>query len=338
MKNRNIALKIAAVLSAVLLTLGGCKAKNAFSSGVKGEKEYKKAETMAIVTTERLRYEEVYSEKVWQAAVDSRGTTFEAALLEQIHAFLREVKLMSAMAKQENLTLSGKEKEQVQLAAAEYRKELGDALAEELSISEKEMEELYTDYWLSEKLVEKLTEDANLEVSDSEAKVITVSQLEISQREAAEELLAKLQEEGADFTAAAKEYAENIEANRQLCRREMGKEYEEEAFSLSEGEISGVIEDSGKFYILKCVDDYDEAATKLNKEKIASEKKNEAFLRRYQSFKGETPLTGEDPIWQEISISKSPRVTADFFEIFEQFCGDEGVSTGDSEWKGSIGG
>ena len=338
MKNRNRALKIAAVLSAVLLTLGGCKAKDVFSSGIKGEKEYKKAETMAIVTTERLRYEKVYSEKVWQAAVDNRGTTFEAALLEQIHAFLREVRLMSAMAKQENLTLSGKEKEQVQLAAAEYRKELGDVLAEELSISEKEMEELYTDYWLSEKLVEKLTEDANLEVSDSEAKVITVSQLEISQREAAEELLAKLQEEGADFTAVAKEYAENIEANRQLCRGEMGKEYEEEAFSLSEGGISGVVEDSGKFYILKCVDDYDEAATKLNKEKIASEKKNEAFLRRYQSFKGETPLTGEDPIWQEISISKSPRVTADFFEIFEQFCGDEGVSNGDSEWKGSIGG
>ena len=42
MKNRNIALKIAAVLSAVLLTLGGCKAKDVFSSGIKGEKEYYK--------------------------------------------------------------------------------------------------------------------------------------------------------------------------------------------------------------------------------------------------------------------------------------------------------
>lgn len=77
----------------------------------KGEKEYGKAETMVIVTTEPLRYEELYSEKIRTAAVDNRGTTFEAIMITQVHDFLRELKVMSLMAGSEKISLSGREKE-----------------------------------------------------------------------------------------------------------------------------------------------------------------------------------------------------------------------------------
>ncbi len=74
----------------------GCGVKETLLSGRKSEREYGKAETMVIVTTERLRYEELYTDKIWDVAVDESGTTFEETLVNQIHDFLKELKTMSA--------------------------------------------------------------------------------------------------------------------------------------------------------------------------------------------------------------------------------------------------
>ena len=101
-------------LSVVVLAAAvvcGCGVKETLLSGRKSEREYGKAETMVIVTTERLRYEELYTDKIWDTVVDESGTTFEETLLSQIHDFLKELKTMSRMADEEKVTLSGKERE-----------------------------------------------------------------------------------------------------------------------------------------------------------------------------------------------------------------------------------
>ncbi len=303
--------------------LYGCSARETLSSGKNGEKEYQRAETMVLVTTERLRYEEVYTEKVWNAAVDNRGTTFETVLLSQIHDFLRELKLMSMMAQEEKITLTSREKEKAKEAAGEYMRALGEAGAKEFGLTEQDMENLFTDYWVSEKLVEQLTEGMNLEVSDSEAKVITVSQIELSDEGRAREVLSRLSEEGADFSSIAKEYSEDPEMKKQIFYGLKGREYEEAAFSLAAGEISEVLEDSGKYYILKCVSDYDESATRTHKEQMIRQRKNEAFYSTYQAFKEEHELTVDEELWGSLSITGSSRVSADFFDIFEAICREQ---------------
>ena len=115
----------AVVLTAVIVC--GCGVKETLLSGRKSEREYGKAETMVIVTTERLRYEELYTDKIWDVAVDESGTTFEETLVNQIHDFLKELKTMSRMADEENVTLSGKERELVKQAAAQYMENLKNA-------------------------------------------------------------------------------------------------------------------------------------------------------------------------------------------------------------------
>ena len=97
MKKRNGQWIAAGGVTAVLtlsLFLGGCGVKEAIFSGGREQKEYGKAETMMIVTSERLRYEELYTSQIWTAAVDNRGTTFESSLLSQIHEFLKELKIL----------------------------------------------------------------------------------------------------------------------------------------------------------------------------------------------------------------------------------------------------
>lgn len=304
----------------ILLCLGGCRSKEALMPEKRGEEEYGRAETMVIVSTERLRYEALYSDKIWTVAVDNRGTTFETALITQIHDFMRELKTMSRMAREEGVELSSREKGLVKEAAEECYRSTGSSLASQWGLEQQSLEMLYTDYWISEKLVERLTENMNLEVSDSEAKVITVSQIEFEDRETANEALVKLMAEGADFSSVSREYSGDREIRKQVFRGLYGSEYEEAAFALPEGEISGILSDSGRYYILKCVDDYDEAATRIRKEQMIRQKKNEAFYGSYQEFKQEMELIEDPALWRDITITGGPASGADFFEIFQRVC------------------
>ena len=257
-------------LSVVVLAAAvvcGCGVKETLLSGRKSEREYGKAETMVIVTTERLRYEELYTDKIWDTVVDESGTTFEETLLSQIHDFLKELKTMSRMADEEKVTLSGKERELAKQAAAQYMKELKN-VGESSEIDKDVVESLYEDYWKTEKLVETLTGSVNLEVSDSEAKVITVDEIVLSDKDQADEALKKVQMEGTDFMTVAKEVSEDQEIEKKISRGLRPEAYEKAAYALATGETSDVIEADGKYYILRCVNDYDEAATKVRKEDL----------------------------------------------------------------------
>lgn len=320
MKNKKRIWKVGVAVMAIAALLAGCSVTEVLSGGNRGEKEYGKAETMVILTTERLRYESVYTEQIWSAAVDEQGTTFDEVLLSQVHDFLIELKNMSNMAEGQNIELTSREKELAAEAAAQYYRTLGSTNADNFGLKQEDVTALYADYWTAEKLVEQLTGGMNLEVSDSEAKVISVSQIELSDREMAEEVCAKAQADGADFNAIAKEYSEDEEIKKQIYRGLMGSGYEAVAFELVEGDVSDVIYDDGKYYILKCVDDYDEEATRIRKEQMVREKKTEAFHTSYQAYKAENPLVADEKMWEELSVTGSPKVEADFFAVFEEIC------------------
>ena len=52
-------------------------------------------------------------------------------------------------------------------------------------------------------MVSELTKDMNLEISDSEAKVITIDQIVLSDGNTAQDVLNQVNEDGADFEAIA---------------------------------------------------------------------------------------------------------------------------------------
>ena len=85
----------AVVLTAVIVC--GCGVKETLLSGRKSEREYGKAESMVIVTTERFRYEELYTDKIWDVAVDESGTTFEETLVTVSYTHLDVYKRQTAI-------------------------------------------------------------------------------------------------------------------------------------------------------------------------------------------------------------------------------------------------
>ena len=219
---------------------------------------------------------------------------------------------MSSMAKEKGIVLTGRENDLVKEAAERYAAESGTESAP--------AETLFADYWLAEKLVEQLTGSMNLEVSDSEAKVITVMQMEFSDLDAADAAYAKLSVDGAAFSTVAREYGETEVLERHIYRGMMGKNYEELVFSLEEGGLSEVFYDGGTYYIVKCINDYDEEATKVRKGEMMRQKKNEAFFAAYGIYKDGIQLAQDEEMWNALSITGVPASQADFFKIYQEVC------------------
>lgn len=178
---------------------------------------------------------------------------------------------------------------------------------------------LYQDYHIANKVVEELTKDMDLEVSDSEAKVISIRQISTSDREKAETAYRRLQEEGSDFSSVSRDVTGVSPEERRIARGEETEVFEKAAFGLETGQISSVVEADGFFYIIQCVNDYDMDATRERKAEIYKERKNWAFQQIYGQFEMENRIVISDEAWSEISFDEGDEtVTANFFSLYQE--------------------
>lgn len=273
---------------------------------------------LVIASTERKRYEDVCTDQIWDVMLAGEDKTFGDYLKSQLRTFLDEMKIMNLMAEERDIRLTPQEQTAMSEAAQEYYGALTAADREHMELTEEEVLELYEDYCMAEKLVQELTEGMNLEVSDSEAKVIVVQEVKTEERQAAETLQAAASEEGADFSALA-EAAGLTVTERSLGRKEESAAYEEAAFSLSAGEVSVPVEKDGSYYVIKCVNEYDREATALHKEQICTNRRQKAFRDLYDSYCQEIRISYSGVSFEKLQM-KTEKVAeeADFFEIYQK--------------------
>ncbi|WP_331671575.1 peptidylprolyl isomerase, partial [Enterocloster asparagiformis] len=106
----------------------------------------------------------------------------------------------------------------------------------------------------------------------------------------------------------------------QMERNQNQSELEKAAFALEQDEISGIVEENGAFYILKCTNAYDEAATAARKKKLAQEKKNNAFQKIYAPFADSHVVVFDEKMWSEIHFEGGEgSTTTNFFELYHSY-------------------
>jgi foldase protein PrsA len=325
MKRKNRWRKLlAAVTGAFLMFTGGC------SQELPGEEEppapqtYTWSQIMVIAVTERNRYEQVYTDRIWDAVMEG-GETFEEYLLDQVRIFMENMKTMTLLAEDQGIVLSTGEQDRVRRLARNYYSELSRTEIEYMGISEEDVAVLYQDYYTANKVVEKLTEGLDLEVSDSEAKVITIREMRLKDRASADLAYGKLQEEGSDFSAVAREVTGASPQERRIGRGEVPEALEEAAFGLASGQVSQVVELEDGFCLIQCVNDYEMDATRERKAQIYKERKNWAFQQIYSQFQSEHKVPIPEEIWAEVTFQGGEDVeTADFFSLYEKEFGTQG--------------
>ena len=193
---------------------------------------YTDAQTMLIIATERNRYRQVYTDQIWNVEVSEDKMPFQTYLLKQIRTFLGEVKSMNLLADEQGLTLTSQEREKLKQLAEDYYNSLTDADKAYTKATRDDVYTMYEAYHRANKLVNELTKDVSLEISDSEAKVIQVQEIAVSNEAKAQELYAKVENEGADFAATARKESENPDIEVSVGRGERDAVYEEPVFAL----------------------------------------------------------------------------------------------------------
>ncbi len=322
-KRGSVRFRIVILLAVTILSMGiltGCESGDTtLSIGKKNEKGYSRAQVMVIAMTEKKRYEEVCTDKIWEVSVGDAGDDFEKYLKNQIRSFMDELKIMNLMAAERGISLTSEERSAMDQAAAEYFRSLPQSVINSVGLTESDVQLIYEDYGLAEKMAAQLTDSVALEVSDSDAKVIHVSQIKTSDESAAEAFRSEVSKENADFKKCA-EAAGFTVTDRTLGRAEESEKYENVAFALSEGEVSQVFQSDNEYYVLKCTDDYDEDETAARKEKIYEERKKIAFQEIYDKFSESISVSYTSGLWDSIDLTAQVEENdADFFEIYEEY-------------------
>lgn len=277
------------------------------------------AQAMLIITTEANRYRTVYTAQIWQVQVGEEES-FQLYLLEQIRTFLKEVKTMNLLADERGIQLTGQEKEQLRQLSSEFYQSLTEADRECIGASEEDVYAMYEAYHRANRLVDEVTKNVDLEISDSEARVMKIQELCLETEESAQEAFQQLSEEGTNFSSVARAIREEGYKEQSVGRGERSAAYETAVFSLEDGQLSQPFADGDSWYLVKCVDSYDEDATLERKERLALQRKNQAFRRIYDTFAGEHPVEIQGSIWENVDLTEMGQsTTVDFFERYQEY-------------------
>lgn len=295
-------------------------------------------EVMVYLTNAQDQYESVFGKEIWERDLD--GVTLEENVKETVLAQLAQIKTMNLLAGQHGVSLDDGEMETVQAAAREYYDSLNDAEIESMQVTKETIETLYAEFALANKVYEYIIKDINPEISDDEARTITVQHILIKTytldgtgkkidytgaareeaRQRAEEVLSLAKKEGSDFEELVLTYSEGEKGTWSFGKGEMNKEFEDVAFELETGEISGIIETEYGYHILKCISTFNREETDANKIKIVEKRREEVFGQEYDAFVSTLTRTLNEELWESVSLNQNEDVgTRDFFDIYNQY-------------------
>lgn len=291
-------------------------------------------EIMVYLTNTQNQYESVYGEQIWEANVN--GITLEQNIKDTALARIAQIKTMNLLAQNYGVELSQHELECVEEAAGLYYDSLNGKEKELMGVDEEIIHQLYAEYALANKVYQFIIRDINPEISDDEARTITVQHVLIKTyaldgngekieytRSAKEDAYARakqvleLAREGTDFEELTQRYNEDSKGTYSFGKGDMEKSFEDAAFNLGTGEISDIVETKYGYHVIKCISTFDRAETDANKIKIVEQRKKEVFGEEYDTFVQSLTRNLNEELWEHVSFIHDTDVkTADFFDIY----------------------
>lgn len=333
------------ILGSIMVTACGEGAKVVFTTGLNknevfriGSETCTLAEIMVYLTNTQNQYESVYGDEVWQISLE--GVTLEENVKEIVLAKIAQIKTMYLLALDRDVALDEEELQKVTSAAREYYNSLNKKEIELMKADIEVIRRLYEEYALAEKVYQHIIQDVNPEISDDEARTITVQHIfwathtedgagnQVGYSEAKkQELYGKVTQVHTmavsgehDFVDLASRYSEDSVITYSFGKGEMDSAYEKAAFSLATGEVSKVIETESGYYIIKCINTFDKEQTDLNKLKIVEERRREIFGQEYEAFVETLVRQLNSDLWEDVELLHDEAVTtADFFDVYSKY-------------------
>ena len=340
--------KLLIVCLSIILCIGsltGCQrqTKLVFTTGLSGNQLFKigsetctMPEIMIYLTTFYNQYADIYGEEMWN--YDFGGVSLENHVKDVVLSKMAQIKIMNLMAEEREIELTKEEEEKVRAAAKNYFEQLETELIEKEKITKDVAEQVFREYTLANKVYSAITESAAMEISDDEARAVTVQVIylknwklkdnektplneseKLKVLKKAKEALVKVNA-GESFELLAAEYGDDKQILKSYARGDVSAQFEEILFSMDEGDVSNVIEYEDGYYIVKCISTMDFEATQKNKLVLMEQRKRKAFSDAYSEIATTTHSQFRDKQWEKLQMREEIHSTdANFFEIYDEF-------------------
>ena len=283
-----------------MLSLSGCvKLPERTIREVPEEVTSYSAEQMYLVLAGRKNeIRDIFTDKIFDVEINDAGEKYSDGVNEMIRDYLEKIHVMTEMCKERDIMLSMSDSKELETAAKEYMEEF-EASGNGYDIRTEDIIRILGDLRLIDMLRTDIIEKADIEVSESDARVMDVIRIEHDTADAANDTLNDINDNpNTDFETIARRNSVNSEIVLQIGRGDSGDTIDEVIFKLEDGEISPVIPCNGKYYIFKCVSGYDEEATAVKKEKMASERQSRAVAMKYEEYAAEHPYELDEEAWK----------------------------------------
>lgn len=288
------------------------------------EKICTKTEFLVWLANMENGYGDTFGNDLFNVKVDENSTVGEK-YKDAVLARLSQIKAMSLMSKSQGIVLSEEEKNNIKTAAEEYYSTLNDIDKMSMNgVKQNTIETIYTDLYLANKVYEKLTQSVNPEISDDEARSVSIksiliktykiddsgNQIKYNSDEMndayrrAFDIYTKIQE-GESFDILAADYNEDNKVLYSFGRGEMPEAIEEAAYNLSEGEVSGIVETEYGYHIIKCVSNFDSEQTDISKSAIVETRREEAFTEEYSRFASTLAIELNEDVYNSITYIRA---------------------------------
>lgn len=313
-------IKCAAVLTAAVFILPSCKGLE-LENKTEQVEEYTKEQAMVIISNERNRYENAYSEDIWKISVDDEGTGFDKLTIQNVKSYLEEIKLLCMLADERGISITSTERDIVRQMTDEYMAGLDEGDLEYIGCTRDDVQKMYTDIFQAEKLINSITGTVDSEISDSEAKVISIQQIVTADEKKAKAILKRIKIDGENFNSMASRYTEDEEIDLKLMRSDNDEDLiTRTAFSLEENEVSNILFKDGLYYIIKCTDGYAEEDTLLRKARLEEAMNNKAVMDIIGPYRNEHNIQFVERFWNNMDFSEPDGSEADdFFDIYNEY-------------------
>jgi len=278
------------------------------------------------------RYEPGFGEAIWDFSPDGSKKFGEYAK-EEVIDNLTQIKIIAQQAKKDGVTLEADELEEITGQAQDYLKGITKKDINKYGLTQELIEQIYQDNRLAEKMFDITTSVVSTDIPDEQASQITIQYITVltkgTDRNGKKINLTKKKQKKEAWKRAkdlrlkakkADDFGNFADANSDLERWELTYGRSDDFSVLSEesglaqkvldagltmktGKIGNIIETNHGYYILYCVSDYDEEATRAKKESMIEEQQEQVFSEAYTKWSEGYHVEVGQKMWEQITFA-----------------------------------
>ncbi len=227
----------------------------------------------------------------WNAKVTGEKTLNDYTF-DEVKECVSTKYVVASMANEYSVNLTEGEKDAIKSAAKEYYSNLTAEEKDFTKAKESDVEKVYQNYKLADKVFEKVTEDQDVTVSDEETRAAEFMYIRLnSDKHKVDYIKSKLKEvtkiinnNYQPFSREAKQYSDDNVFRKTIYKNEAKKKYEKHVFDMDSETLSDILVDGKDYYLIWCIDNYLKKESAEHKAELIKEKKQEYFNQKYEEY------------------------------------------------------